>query len=133
MKKVLFICKNNSGRSQMAEALLRNMYGEYYKVYSAGIEPKDINPLTVKVMEEIGINMEGHKSKSIEEFHGKKFDIIVSVCEDACPTPPEARKYIHVKFPDPRGSDIETFRKIRDQIKKWIEKELKPESMKSLK
>jgi len=126
MKRVLFICRNNSGRSQMAEALLRSMYGEYYQVYSAGIEPRTINPITIKVMEEIGINMEGHKPKSINEFQGEKFDIIVSVCEDACPIPPEAEKYIHVKFPDPRGSNIETFRKIRDEIRKWIEKELKP-------
>jgi len=111
----------------MAEALLRSMYGEYYQVYSAGIEPRTINPITIKVMEEIGINMEGHKPKSINEFQGEKFDIIVSVCEDACPIPPEAEKYIHVKFPDPRGSNIETFRKIRDEIRKWIEKELKPQ------
>lgn len=126
MKEVLFVCRNNSGRSQMAEALLRSMYGEYYKVYSAGIEPRKINPLTIKVMEEVGINMEGHKSKSINEFQGKKFDIIISLCEDACPTLPKAGKYIHVKFPDPKGSDIETFRRIRDKISEWIKKELKP-------
>ncbi|MGE0064639.1 MAG: arsenate reductase ArsC [Methanobacteriales archaeon] len=118
MKKVLFVCRNNSGRSQMAEALLKNIYGEYYEVYSGGVEPKPINPSIVKVMEEIGISMKGHRSKSIKEFQGKKFDIIITLCEDTCPILPEAGKYIHVKFPDPKNADIETLRKIRDTISK---------------
>ncbi|MEM4525326.1 MAG: arsenate reductase ArsC [Methanothermobacter sp.] len=129
VKKVLFVCWNNSGRSQMAEAFLKNMYGEYYEVYSGGAEPKPINPSVVKVMEEIGISMKGHKPKSLKEFQGKKFDIIVTLCEDKCPVLPEAEKYIHVRFPDPKNADIETLRRIRDDIQEWIRKELKPQNM----
>lgn len=110
----------------MAEALLKSMYGEYYEVYSGGVEPRPINPLIVKVMEEIGINMKGHRPKSIKEFKGKRFDIIVTLCEDACPILPEAEEYMHTRFPDPKNVDIETLRKIRDDIREWIKKELKP-------
>jgi len=70
-KRVLFICKNNSGRSQMAEGILRHLYGDRYEAFSAGSDPKEINPLTVRVMEEMGVDMSGHESKSIMKFRGE--------------------------------------------------------------
>src|SRR5207342_1749488 len=69
--RVLFLCTGNSARSQMAEALLRRHAGDRFEVYSAGLEPKGIHPLTIRVMNEIGIPLEGHRSKSIDEFLGK--------------------------------------------------------------
>ena len=79
-KKVLFICTHNSAHSQMAEALLRVLYGERYEAYSAGTQPSKINPYAIKVMAEIGIDISKHCSKSIEEFRNMKFDYVVTVC-----------------------------------------------------
>lgn len=136
-KSVLFICNHNSARSQMAEGLLRELYGKFYKVFSAGLSSSDINPLTLEVMEEIGIDMSNHRSKSLEEFKGKEMDIVVTVCQgaqDSCPVFLEGKKYIHKGFKDPsnfRGSQNEKkiqFREIRDEIKEWIKKEFDPEN-----
>ncbi len=87
-KSVLFICTLNSARSQIAEGLLRHLYGDKYEVASAGILPSEISPYAVEVMKEIGIDISSHRSKSIEEFRGKVFDIVVTVCDharQACP------------------------------------------------
>ncbi len=125
-KRVLFICRNNSGRSQMAEGILRHLYGDRYEAFSAGSEPKEINPLTVKVMEEMGVDMSGHESKSIMKFRGEEFDVVVTLCQDTCPVFTGGKRHIHADFPDPAGSGIETFRKVRDEILEWIKKEFKP-------
>lgn len=131
-EKVLFLCTHNSARSQMAEGLLRKMYGKYYDVYSAGISPSGIIPYTIKVMEEIGIDISHQRSKSILDFKGKKFDYIVTVCDKAkelCPFFPNGKHYLHKSFQDPvkninnEQEALEVFRKVRDEIKKWIEKE----------
>lgn len=111
----------------MAEGLLRSIYGEYYEVHSAGSDPREINPLTLTVMEEIGIDMSKHKPKSLKRFQGQEFDVVATLCDEACPVFPGGKKYLHVKFPDPAGSNIETFRVIRDEISEWIRKEFKPE------
>lgn len=130
-QKVLFICTHNSARSQMAEGLLKALRGEIYEPYSAGTEPKEISPYAIKVMEEIGIEISTHRSKSIEEFKGMSFDYVVTVCDHAkqtCPFFPGGRKYIHKGFEDPsdyEGSEeekLKVFRRIRDEIKEWIEK-----------
>ncbi len=130
-KKVLFICTHNSARSQMAEALLRVLYGERYEAYSAGTQPSKINPYAIKVMAEIGIDISKHCSKSIEEFRNMKFDYVVTVCDhvkETCPFFPGGGKYFHKGFEDPselKGEDIEImigFRRIRNEIKEWIEK-----------
>ncbi len=129
-RKVLFICTHNSARSQMAEGLLNHLYGSIYEAYSAGAKPSDVHPLAVKVMKEIGIDISKNKSKSIKEFEGIKFDLVVTVCDSAkeeCPYFPGGKEYIHKSFPDPsahKGSEeekLEFFRKVRDEIKKWIE------------
>jgi len=119
-QKVLFICTHNAARSQMAEGLLRNIYGDRYEVFSAGIQPMQVHPLAVAVMKEIGIDISSHRSKSIEEFRGTNFDYVVTVCDNAkegCPFFP-GKIIIHQGFTDP--SDIDEFRHIRDDIKQWI-------------
>lgn len=127
--KVLFVCTQNSARSQMAEGLLRNMYGNIYDVYSAGTNPYQVNPYAVKVMEELGISMSSHRSKSVAEFKNDQFDYVITVCDSArenCPYFAGGKKYLHHSFSDPAlasGSDEEimsTFREVRDEIKDWI-------------
>ena len=87
-KKVLFICTHNSARSQMAEGLMRTLYPDRYVVFSAGTEPRGVNPYAVKGMAEIGIDISLHRSKSLDEFLDMKFDYVVTVCDHAkqiCP------------------------------------------------
>jgi arsenate reductase len=87
-KKVLFVCAHNAARSQMAEGLLRSLYGDRYEAYSAGTQPSRINPYAIKVMAEIGIDISTHYSKNIDVFHGIRFDYVVPVCNKAkeeCP------------------------------------------------
>jgi arsenate reductase len=127
-KKVLFVCMNNSARSQMAEGLLNGLYGDRYLARSAGVSPKEVNPFAVRVMAEIGIDISKNRSKSIEEFRGMKFDYVVTVCDDAnesCPFFP-GKVQIHKSFEDPalaKGSEEEilrAFRRVRDEIREWI-------------
>ncbi len=138
-KKVLFLCTHNSARSQMAEGLLRAMYGDRYEAYSAGVEATSVDPRAVSVMKEIGIDISGQRSKSAEEFRDTIFDLAVTVCDrarQACPIcssqlelpgkSPRAREVIHRSFDDPAlagGSEEEqlgAFRRVRDEIKDWI-------------
>jgi arsenate reductase len=81
--KVLFLCEHNSARSQMAEGLLRHLYGENYEVFSAGATPTQVNPFAIKVMDEIGIDISKQYSKSIEEFRNKEIDLVISVCNSS--------------------------------------------------
>ena len=87
-KRVLFICRHNSARSQIAEALLKKLYGDKYEAYSAGITPAEINPYVVRAMAEVGIDISKQRPKSLMEFWGQKFDYVVTVCDYAkenCP------------------------------------------------
>jgi len=127
-KKVLFLCTHNSARSQMAEAIMRHYLGDYYEAYSAGTKPGKVNPYTIKVLEEIGINTSGLYSKSVEEFVGWEFDYVITVCDSAkeeCPFFP-GKVVMHKSFPDPssyEGSEEEKlnfFRRVRDEIRSWI-------------
>lgn len=129
-KKVLFICTHNSARSQMAEGILRTLYGDRYEAYSAGTQPTKVNPYAIKVMSEIGIDISNHRSKSVEEFRGKEFDYVVTVCDnakEACPFFPGGKTYLHKGFKDPsefKGNENEIvaeFQRVRDEIKRWIE------------
>jgi arsenate reductase len=130
-KKILFICTHNSARSQMAEGLLRSLYGDIYDVYSAGTEPTSIRAEAVDVMREIGINIKNQHSKNVNEFIGMDFDHVVTVCDhakDTCPFFPGRKNYIHKGFEDPlefKGNEskrLSKFREIRDEIKEWIER-----------
>jgi arsenate reductase len=124
---VLFLCTGNSARSQMGEAFLRTLAGDRFEVHSAGLEPKGMNPFTVRVMDEIGIDVRGQRSKSVREYMGHvQFNYVITVCSDAdanCPRPLWSRGVkLHWPFDDPaafEGSDEDTlarFREIRDQI-----------------
>ncbi|AUB58057.1 MAG: arsenate reductase ArsC [Methanobacterium sp.] len=129
-KTVLFICNHNSARSQMAEGLLRSLCGEQYEACSAGSNPRDVNPYAVKILAELGVDISHHRSKSLLEFEGVKFDYVVTVCGgggDTCPFFPGGKIYLHEDFDDPVAVDgtdserTEAFRKIRDEIKTWIQ------------
>lgn len=131
-KRVLFLCTHNSARSQMAEGILRAAHGEKYEVSSAGTEPSRVNPYAIRTMGEIGIDISDHSSKNVEQFLQDNFDYVATVCDDAkeaCPTFPGAAKYMHRGFSDPskfRGKPEEIltgFRKVRDDIRSWIETE----------
>lgn len=138
-KKILFLCTHNSARSQMAEGLLRAIYGDRYEAYSAGIEATTVNPYAIIVMKEIDIDISSQRSKTPQEFQDTIFDLVVTVCDLAkvtcliCTTnlklstkSPKAREIIHKSFEDPAvvvGSEEErlrVFRRIRDEIKGWI-------------
>jgi arsenate reductase len=124
---VLFLCTGNSARSQMAEALLRARGGDLFVPFSAGLEPKGMNPFTVKAMDEIGVSTEGQYSKGVMTYLGRQFfTYMVTVCADAeekCPSVwPGVQHRLHWKFDDPaafEGSDedkLNEFRRVRDEI-----------------
>ena len=129
--KILFLCTGNSCRSQIAEAWPRRLGGNHFTVYSAGLEPHGINPLTIKVMEETGFDLREHRSKHLEEYIGKvHFNYLITVCGNAderCPVFPSMGTRLHWPFEDPaafNGSEeekITLFRTVRDQIKHKIQ------------
>jgi arsenate reductase len=123
--RVLFVCTGNSARSQIAEALLRDFGGTEFDVDSAGTEPKSINPYTVKVLNEIGIDWSGARSKSATEFLGQRFDYVITVCDRArqtCPVFPGNHNTLHWGLDDPaevEGTDrekLEAFRRTRTEV-----------------
>lgn len=137
--RVLFLCTGNSARSQMAEALLRKYGGEIFEPYSAGLEPKGVNPLTVRVLDEVGIDISNQTSKSLDTYLGKtSFQYLVTVCDDAdqnCPVGlPGIDERVHWSFEDParfEGTEEEKlakFREVRDlieeKIKLWVAEQL---------
>jgi arsenate reductase (thioredoxin) len=124
-KKVLILCTGNSARSQMAEGLFRQEAGGRYEVFSAGTRPTEVRPEAIAVMWEIGIDISGHRSKSLDEFTGKTLDLVITVCDNAnetCPVFPGGTQRLHWPFQDPAavaGSEEQrkaAFRTIRDQI-----------------
>jgi len=134
-QKILFLCTGNSARSQMAEAFVRKYGDDQFEAHSAGLEPKGLNPLTVKVMEEVGIDVSGQASKGVETYLGKTlFQYLITVCDDAdknCPTVwPGVSTRMHWSFQDLaalEGSEEEKlakFREVRDlieaRIKSWL-------------
>ena len=129
-ERVLFMCIHNAARSQMAEGLFRHLYGDNFDVYSAGSDPQKVDPLAIKCMEEIGIDISGHRSKSLKEFEDQKFDYVITVCGNpynACPFFAGGKKYFKHPFEDPsafNGTEeekLELFKKIRDELKYWLE------------
>jgi len=123
--RVLILCTGNSARSQMAEGLLRHEAGDRFEVFSAGTAPSRIRPEAIAVMAEIGLDISGHRSKSVSEFVGQNLDFVITVCDNAketCPVFPGVIKRLHWSFEDPaavEGSEEvrkASFRRIRDQI-----------------
>jgi arsenate reductase (thioredoxin) len=130
-QSVLFLCTGNSARSQMGEAWLRYYAGDEFEVHSAGLDPSVVNPFTIQVMGEKGIDMSAHHAKSVREYLGKKaFTYVITVCssaEDRCPSTFLGQLHrLHWPFDDPaavQGSDDEKlakFRQIRDEIETKI-------------
>lgn len=123
--RVLFICTHNSARSQMAEGFLRHLAGDRFDVYSAGTEATSIRPEAIFVMNEIGIDISGQKSKTLHRYLPERWDYVITVCDDAnesCPLFPGTSERSHWSFPDPAqatGSEearVSAFRDVRDQV-----------------
>jgi len=128
--KVLFLCTGNSCRSQIAEGWARHLKDDIIEAFSAGVWPVGINPKAIEVMEEAGVDISSQTSKHVDELRGIDFDYVVTLCDNArqqCPVFPGKAKLIHKGFEDPVamiGNDekiMQTFRKIRDDIKAFIE------------
>jgi arsenate reductase len=128
--RVLFLCTHNSARSQMAEALLRARAGDRFEVASAGTEATRVHPLAARVMAEIGLDLSGHRSKTVDELLDRPWDHVVTVCDGArerCPVFPARTHRLHWSFPDPsqaQGSEAErlaAFRDVRDRIRSRID------------
>lgn len=133
MKRVLFICTHNSARSQMAEGLLRHLGGDRFEVFSAGTEATHVRPLAIQAMGELGIDISGQSSKTLERYLNQPFDEVITVCDTAaetCPIFPGASHHRHWSFEDPskaQGSQEEqlaVYRRVRDAIRARIENEL---------
>jgi arsenate reductase (thioredoxin) len=131
--RVLFLCTHNSARSQMAEGLLRDLAGDRFEVYSAGTEATHVRPMAVRAMEEIGVDISGQESKTLDRYLSEPFDYVITVCDDAneaCPFFTGATNRLHWSFEDPskaEGSEeqrLAVFRTVRDRIKNRVQAEL---------
>ncbi len=128
-KRVLILCTGNSARSQMAEGLLRHDAAEKFDVESAGTEPGFVRPEAIAVMREVKIDITGHRSKHVDEFAGREFDYVITVCDNAretCPVFFGSAKKLHHDFEDPAaaaGSKQErlaVFRRVRDEMRAYL-------------
>lgn len=130
-KRVLILCTGNSARSQMAEGILRHDSSDAFEVFSAGVKPSFVRPEAIQAMSEIGIDISDHRSKSVDEFAGQRFDYVITVCDNAkesCPVFSGAAVRIHQNFEDPPASGVgddefrmAVFRRVRDEIRQWME------------
>ena len=128
--RVLFLCTHNSARSQMAEGLLRRLAADRFEVASAGTEARGVNPLAARAMAEIGVDLRGHTSKTLDRFLGERWDYVITVCDNAsesCPGFPGPVTRAQSSFDDPSaaaGGDeqrLAVFRRVRDEIRARIE------------
>jgi arsenate reductase len=132
-RSVLFLCTHNSARSQMAEGLLRHLGGGRFAAFSAGTEATHVRPLAIRAMAELGIDIAGQESKTLDRYLGQPFDAVITVCDDAneaCPVFPGARRRLHWSLDDPSratGSEeaqLAVYRRVRDDLRARIEREL---------
>jgi arsenate reductase len=121
MKRVLFVCVENSNRSQVAEAFARRLGGPDVEAWSAGSRPSGtINPKAIRFMDELGMDLRRQSSKSLGAVDGKEFDAVVTMgCGDACPLFPGTR-YEDWELDDPAGQDVDAVRPIRDDIERRV-------------
>jgi len=128
-KSVLILCTGNSARSQMAEGLLRHDAGARFDVESAGIKPSIVRPEAIAVMKELGIDISGQRSKHLDEFAGRHFDYVITVCDNAresCPLFFGAAMRLHHNFDDPAALTgaaeprLALFRRVRDELRAYI-------------
>ncbi len=124
-RRILILCTGNSARSQMAEGLFRHEAGEAFEVFSAGTKPSHVRSEAIAAMREVGIDISGHRSKSVNEYEGQEFESVITVCDNAkesCPVFPGKTQRLHWPFEDPAAVEgleetrLEAFRKVRDQI-----------------
>jgi arsenate reductase (thioredoxin) len=129
MKKILFLCVANSARSQMAEGLARRQFGPDVEVLSAGSRPSRVNPYAIEAMSELGIDIRGHHSKSVDDVDASSADLVITLCADeVCPVLPGRVKRLHWPIPDPASDDPNLtpeqmrarFRSARDDIRARI-------------
>ena len=125
-KKVLFICTGNACRSQIAHGLLNDLASSQFEVFSAGSHPSQVHPISVAVMEEIGIDISKHSSDHVDDYLDKNIDIVITVCDNAnnvCPTFPGDVNRIHWSIKDPFKNwnfdlnQLSNFRQTREEIK----------------
>ncbi len=126
MLKVLFLCTENACRSQMAEGLVNHDLAGQVQAFSAGVRPSRVNPRAVQVMSELGIDIRHHYAKSVGDLAGERFDLVITVCDQAqeqCPIFPGETEVMHAGFPDPAratGTEEEimaAFRQVRDALR----------------
>ena len=134
-KVVLFVCTHNSARSQLAEAILRQKYHDYYQVFSAGTQPTGINPYILPILIDMGIDTSKLESKHVNTFLGREIDFVVTVCDSAqetCPFFPNAKQYLHKSFDDPNSftgtaeNILKEVYRVKKEITDWIEEEFAP-------
>ena len=127
--RVLFLCTHNSARSQMAEGFIRALAADRFEVESAGTESTRVHPLAVRAMDEVGIDLRGHTSKTLDQFLDDKWDYVITVCDGAnerCPLFPGAAARLHWSFDDPsaaqgsEGDRLAAFRRVRDAIRSQL-------------
>lgn len=125
-RRVLFLCTHNSARSQMAEGFLRALAGDRFEVASAGTEATRVHPLAIRAMDEVGIDLAGHTSKTLDQFLGQPWDYVITVCDNAnarCPAFPARTARVNWSLDDPSTATgtyverLETFRRVRDEIR----------------
>jgi arsenate reductase len=128
-KRVLILCTGNSARSQMAEGLLRHDAGDKFEVFSAGVDPTSVRPEAIEAMNEIGIDISGQRSKSVDEFKAQQFDYVITVCDNAnqqCPMFPGKAERIHWSIDDPAAvvgnekARLKAFRGARDDLRERL-------------
>jgi len=128
-KKVLLLCTHNSCRSQMAEGIVNHYMGDTFQAFSAGTEATRVNPIAIQVLAEIGIDISGHRSKTLDEFAGEKFDHVITLCGSAneqCPLFFGGVRRVHIGFDDPSRAEgtqediLADFRRVRDEIKERL-------------
>ena len=128
-KKILFLCTHNAARSQMAEGFINARHADRYEAQSAGNEPTEVHACAIEVMADMGIDISSHRAKSLDEFDNLTFDYVVTLCADlqeSCPIFPGGREYLHHAFNDPvpnagEGAPCASFRRVRDQLREWLE------------
>jgi len=132
-RRVLFLCTHNLARSQMAEGLLRHLAGDCFEASSTGTEATQIRPLAIRAMAELGIDISGQESKTLDRYLGEPFDAVITVCDqahEACPVFFGAKERLHWSFPDPSratGTDdkqLAVYRAVREAIRARIEREV---------
>jgi arsenate reductase len=128
---VLFLCTHNSARSQMAEGLLGYLAGDRFEPFSAGTEATHVRPEAIEAMRELGVDISGQVSETLDRYLGEPFDYVVTVCDDAneaCPVFPGAKERLHWSLPDPSAvtgkERLEAFRGVRDRIQALLRSEL---------